>query len=376
MTSIATAPERTVHEALDERQHIRAKIPAVVVIDGVNVKNLECNVLDVSLGGVCFLHDGTLEVGSLLNASIKIVLPSINLTIDSKVKIVSHRGGEYGAQFVELDAAKRDTLRYIISSYLSGEMVGVNGLFNIMQRENYIKERKQKQKSIRSFKDRAKAVSGTLLFSALGAVALCFFVYKTYMLFFSLSASQAYVDANAYVIKMPETGYVDYIVAPGQKEVKVGEPIAAVSTQLIASASSYNSVIASGGDINQLKELTVETVINSPCDCDIYSDQEVVSGFNYKGNQLLDLLPKNEEFYISASFPLSKLSELNRAGKVELELFGSNDKVLGKIVSSKVNAETKEIILKIKPDSNLTIDDYRQPVAVNLFLDLPFFGKH
>ncbi|MCE6982471.1 PilZ domain-containing protein, partial [Pseudomonas frederiksbergensis] len=119
---------------------------------------------------------------------------------------------------------KRDILRYIISAYLSGEIADINGLFNVMQRENYIKERKHKYASARSSGERLKATLGTLLYAAAGLAALGFVAYKCYLLFFRIPAVQAQVSANAQVISMPDNGYVKFLLAPGQTEVKAGTP--------------------------------------------------------------------------------------------------------------------------------------------------------
>ncbi|MDH0649331.1 PilZ domain-containing protein, partial [Pseudomonas sp. GD03867] len=142
------APGKTaaniVHEAIDERQYVRTRMNARVRMAGAGREPFEADLADISLGGIGLLHETPLTVGALYDASIQLRLNQVDLSIDGKVRIVSQRGKEVGAQFVDLDAQKRDILRYLISAYLSGEIADINGLFNVMQRENYIKERKHK----------------------------------------------------------------------------------------------------------------------------------------------------------------------------------------------------------------------------------------
>lgn len=243
------------------------------------------------------MHSAPLKIGSLYNASIQLRLNQVDLNIDSQIKIVSQRGAEVGAQFVDLDAQKRDILRYIISAYLSGEIADVNGLFNVMQRENYIKERKHKYASARNAGDRLRAIGGTLLFTAAGIAALSFVAYKSYLLFFRIPAVQAQVSADAQIISMPDNGYVKFLLQPGQSEVKAGEPLANISTQLATSFTSPADMKAladlAPGDLQTLLgRATIETVINSPCDCQVYFPSTPMNGYGYKQAPLLHLLPR------------------------------------------------------------------------------------
>ncbi|WP_416638472.1 PilZ domain-containing protein [Pseudomonas sp. OHS18] len=96
----SVSPANVVHEAIDERQYVRTKIPARVLLDGHGLKQLECEIQDISLGGLGLIYDQPLTLGSLFNASIKLKLNKIDLNIDAKVKIVSQRGHEVGAEFI------------------------------------------------------------------------------------------------------------------------------------------------------------------------------------------------------------------------------------------------------------------------------------
>ncbi|MGF6594757.1 PilZ domain-containing protein [Pseudomonas sp. 2835] len=376
-SSTPAVPANVVHEAIDERQYVRTKLNARVKLSAAGQAPFDSTLQDISLGGIGLVHAEPLKIGSLYHASIQLRLNQVDLNIDSQIKIVSQRGQEVGAQFVELDSQKRDILRYIISAYLSGEIADINGLFNVMQRENYIKERKHKYASARSSGERLKATLGTLLYAAAGLAALGFVAYKCYLLFFRIPAVQAQVSANAQVISMPDNGYVKFLLAPGQTEVKAGAPVASISTQLATSFTSPADMKAvadlSPGDLQTLLgRATIETVINSPCDCELYFPNKPLDGYGYKQAPLVHLLPKDEGLFVTANVPFDKLADIGRVTSVDLKVFGLDETFSGKVVDSHVDEANKNLALTIVPDSPLPRAAYQKPVAVDLYLGLPF----
>lgn len=379
MTS-SVLPTNVVHEAIDERQYVRTKIPAKVLLDGNGLKNLECEIQDISLGGLGLIYDRPLAMGSLFNASIRLKLNQIDLSIDAKIKIVSQRGHEVGAEFVDLDRQKRDILRYIISAYMSGEIADINGLFNVMQRENYIKERKQKHNSSRTAGDRLKAAVGTLLFLALGLAAIGLIAYKSYLLFFRVQAAQAIVSANAYVVAMPDNGYVKYLLKPDQTQVAVGEPVASVSSQLAATFTTPSDLQAlanlSQTDLQLLMgRALIETVIASPCDCDVFFPGQKLDGYAYKYAPLMHLLPRNEGLFVKATIPFDQLDKMARVDSVRMQVLGIDEPINGSVVSSSVDEQNQTLVLTIKPERELPRDAYQKPVSVDLFLGLPMTAQ-
>lgn len=379
-SSTPTVPANVVHEAIDERQYVRTKLNARVLLSATGQPSFESTLQDISLGGIGLVHADPLKIGSLYNASIKLRLNQIDLNIDCKVKIVSQRGQEVGAQFVDLDTQKRDILRYIITAYMSGEIADINGLFNVMQRENYIKERKHTYASARSAGDRLKAMTGTLLYTAAGIAALSFVAYKSYLLLFRIPALQAQVSANAQVISMPDNGYVKFLLQPGQTEVKAGEPVASISTQLATSFTSPADMKAvadlSPGDLQTLLgRATIETVINSPCDCQVYFPSKPLDGFGYKQAPLMHLLPKNEDLFVTANVPFDKLADISRVTSVDLQVFGLDERFTGTVVDSRVDELNKNLALTIRPDTRLPAQAYLKPVSVDLFLGLPSLSR-
>ncbi|MFJ3450518.1 PilZ domain-containing protein [Pseudomonas sichuanensis] len=372
-----TAPANIVHEAIDERQYVRTRMNARVRLAGNGREPFEAQLADISLGGIGLLHEAPLSIGALYDASIQLRLNQVDLSIDAKLRIVSQRGKEVGAQFVDLDAQKRDILRYLISAYLSGEIADINGLFNVLQRENYIKERKHKQASARTAGDRFKALAGTALFSAAGIAALGFVAYKGYLLFFRVPAVQATVASNAQLISMPDNGYVKYLLPTGTSEVQAGQPLASISTQLATSFTSPADMKAladlAPGDLQALLgRATIETVINSPCDCLVWYPTQPLDGYGYKAAPMMHLLPKDQGLFVRANVPFDKLADVSRVRSVDMQVFGLDQHFSGKVVDARADEVNRNLALTILPDSPLPAAAYQKAVAVDLYLGLPF----
>lgn len=376
-----SAPGKTaaniVHEAIDERQYVRTRMNARVSLSGNGREPFTADLQDISLGGIGLLHGAPLTIGALYDASIQLRLNQVDLSIDAKVRIVSQRGQEVGAQFVDLDAQKRDILRYLISAYLSGEIADINGLFNVMQRENYIKERKHKQAHARTPGERFKALAGTALYTAAGLAALGFVGYKGYLLFLRIPALQATVATNAQVISMPDNGYVKYLLPAGATEVQAGQPLASISTQLATQLTTPADIKAladlAPADMQALLgRATLETVINSPCDCQVYYPSPPLDGFGYKAAPLMHLLPKDQGLFVRANVPFDKLADVSRVRSVDLQVFGLDQHYSGKVVDARSDEVNRNLALTIQPDQPLPAAAYQKAVAVDLYLGLPF----
>ncbi|MFN3579173.1 MAG: PilZ domain-containing protein, partial [Pseudomonas sp.] len=310
------------------------------------------------------------DVGIILGMS------QLELSLNAKVKVVSQQGDQVGTQFVDLDPQKADILRYLISSYMSGEIADINGLFNVMQRESYIKERKQKHSTRRSFGERMRAGIGTLIFLLIGLLALCYVIYKAHELLFRIPASQALVSANSFIINMPENGNVRFLVPEGETQVTTGQPLASISTQLSTRVTTPADIAAmmalAPGDVETLLAQTnIETVISSPCDCTVYYPGNRVNGFGYKDAPLLHLLPNDQPLFVQASVPFEKLDTLRRTQRVSLQTYGADQAINGRLLSASIDQQTQLVLLNIEPDTALSIEDYQKPVWVEFVLGMP-----
>ena len=89
-TNIPAAPGKTaaniVHEAVDERQHVRTRMNARVRLSSAGQPGFETELQDISLGGLGLRHDAPLNIGALYDASIRLRLNQVDLNIDSQVR--------------------------------------------------------------------------------------------------------------------------------------------------------------------------------------------------------------------------------------------------------------------------------------------------
>ena len=108
-SAISSIAPNVVHEAVDERQHVRSKLPARVVLSGAD-DSFACELQDISLGGLGLRCSRELPQGALYDAAIQLELNQVALTIDARVKVIAERGGLTGVEFVELEPRKRDIL--------------------------------------------------------------------------------------------------------------------------------------------------------------------------------------------------------------------------------------------------------------------------
>ncbi|MES2820268.1 MAG: PilZ domain-containing protein [Pseudomonadota bacterium] len=364
-----------VHEAIDERQFARTKIPAKVVLKDAQGP-FNCEIQDISLGGIGLICDRELKIGALYPASIRLQLSSINLDIETNIRVTSQRGKETGAAFAELDTQKRDILRYLISAYMSGEIADIDGLFNVMQRESYIKQRKKAVDTSRTVPQRLQAMLGSLAFFIVGLLLLGLLGYKTYLFFFRISAIQAHVSSEAYVVTMPENGYVKFMVDRDAREVKAGEPIATVSTQLLTRFNTPSDLEAlanlSQSDLQTLLGRSlIETVIASPCDCYLYYSGRRLDSYAYKTDPLVHLIPKDQPLVVKASFPFDKLKAVNRIQRINLQVSGLAETFSGRVVNAAVDDLNQMLVLSILPERQLPLSAYQHPVAVDVYLKHP-----
>ena len=61
-----------------------------------------------------------------------------------------------------------------------------------------------------------------------------------------------------------------------------------------------------------LGRATIETVINSPCDCQVYFPSQPLDGYGYKEAPLMHLLPKDQGLFVRANVPFGKLADVSR----------------------------------------------------------------
>ena len=151
--------------------------------------------------------------------------------------------------------------------------------------------------------------------------------------------------------------------------MSVGEPIASVSTQLMTRFTTPDDIRAlseiSQQDLQTLfGKALIETVLTSPCDCYIAYTAEPMDRYAYKEQLLLNLIPKNQNMYIKASFPFSKIDKLENISSVKVRVFGADKAINASVIRSELDNVNNALVLIVQPDIPLSKDDFQKPASV------------
>ena len=359
-----------VHESEAQRQHARVKIPAKLRFFNTDRTQTEARVIDLSAGGLAFTATQPLTVGEVHKGRLQFVIDNLGLAMDVELQIRSYdrQSGRTGCQFQNLDAQDISTLRHLITSHLSGDIVTMGDVLATLQRDNFTKARKVKDGgSGMSPFGRMKAVVVSAGVFVVGLVAFGFIVKSVYGLYFVTHAQSALVSVPGMNITMPRDGTVQSLIKDDNLAAN-GAPIATFSTSML-------DVIKGHLDENQLQPANIETLfgkqmtgtLTSPCDC-VMAEQVVANGqYASKGDVIFKLVPRNSEANIAARFSYRQFGDVLPGTRVNFQVAGEDALRSGKIVSStSLNSDdlSSDIRVQIKPDAPLDSALAGRPVDV------------
>ena len=360
-----------VHESEAQRQHARVKIPAKLRFLGTDRTPMQVNIIDLSAGGLSFnAANQSFKVGDVLKGRLQFVIDNLGLAMDVEllVRNTDRQTGRVGCQFQNLDLQDIATLRHLITSHLSGDIVTLGEVLATLQRDNFTKVRKVKDGgSGMSPFGRMKAVVVSAGVFVVGLVAFGFIVKSVYGLYFVTHAQSALVSVPGMNITMPRDGTVQSLIKDDNLAAN-GAPIATFSTSML-------DVIKGHLDENQLQPANIETLfgkqmtgtLTSPCDC-VMAEQVVANGqYASKGDVIFKLVPRNSEANIAARFSYRQFGDVLPGTRVNFQIAGEDALRSGKIVSStSLNSDdlSSDIRVQIKPDAPLDSALAGRPVDV------------
>lgn len=360
-----------VHESEAQRQHARVKIPAKLRFLGTDRTPMQVNIIDLSAGGLSFnAANQSFKVGDVLKGRLQFVIDNLGLAMDVEllVRNTDRQTGRVGCQFQNLDLQDIATLRHLITSHLSGDIVTLGEVLATLQRDNFTKARKVKDGgSGMSPFGRMKAVVVSAGVFVVGLVAFGFIVKSVYGLYFVTHAQSALVSVPGMNITMPRDGTVQSLIKDDNLAAN-GAPIATFSTSML-------DVIKGHLDENQLQPANIETLfgkqmtgtLTSPCDC-VMAEQVVANGqYASKGDVIFKLVPRNSEANIAARFSYRQFGDVLPGTRVNFQVAGEDALRSGKIISStSLNSDdlSSDIRVQIKPDAPLDSALAGRPVDV------------
>ncbi|QGW76044.1 HlyD family efflux transporter periplasmic adaptor subunit [Pseudomonas alkylphenolica] len=360
-----------VHESEAQRQHARVRIPAKLRYLGSSRETLEVKVDDLSAGGLSFHAKQPLKVGEVSRGRLQFTVDKLGLAMDIEFQVRSFdpSSGRTGVQFQNLEPRDIATLRHIITSHLSGELITVGDVLSTLQRDNFTKARKHKDANGgMSALGRLRAVTFSLGVFVVGVAAFGFIAKSVYGLYFVSHAQAGVVSVPTTNVTMPRDGTVQGLVESGGQIVK-GAPLASFSTSMLDMLKGHlDDQQLEPSKVEELFGKQMSGTLTSPCDC-VVAHQLVDDGqYASKGQVIFQLIPRTVNPTVEARFSYRQFDDVQPGTRVNFQIAGEDEWRTGQIVSStSLNSEdlSSDIRVQIKPEGALPSELAGRPVAVD-----------
>ena len=350
-----------VHEAEAQRQHARIKLPAKLQLKLKDGTNHRFPIKDLSAGGFRLdVSSLDLELNSQHDASLVFNIDSLKFQLNISFLVKSNgSNGLIGCEFQNLSPQDISTLRFMITSHLSGELISMGDVINTLSRQNFTKERKGKvDGSGMSLFERIKSMTISTVIFGIGLVAFSAVANGIYNNYFLTKATSAKVVVDTISVNMPREGLVHALIKEGQTTVEAGVAIATYKTPLVDALriefKPDNPEQAAA--IEEVLSKSAEGTITSPCDCEILDSHFYDGEYSKKGESLFTLVNKSSKPRISAYFNYKDLENIVINQSVDVEIAGKADAVKGKIVNIQMAESGTQPGLTNSSSLNVTIE--------------------
>lgn len=371
MNSAAAAPQ-FVHESEAQRQFARVRLPAklLVNLDGHTGKFA---VDDISAGGFSVQTGAeSLRRGQLYNGRLVFKVDGFDLAMEVGFvpRVMDPERGRCGCEFQNLGPQEVSTLRYLITSFLSGELVSAGDVLNTLSRENFTRARKGKGSQDLGFLGRIRATMASLVFMLVGMIAVGYVGYQLWQIYFVTHAESAMVASEQVPVSVPKDAKVTTLVKAGEP-VKAGQAIATFDAPMLA---YVNDLVGEGTyTVDQIEKLLGQRVrgtLTSPCDCKVLSLLPANKQYMSKGEQLAVLAPADASAHVIARFSFASADKLEEGQSVTLRLPGGETRS-GTITSLYVDSDRPNqpgnaISAQIQSDKPLPMAAIGRPIGVTL----------
>lgn len=304
----ANAPQ-IVHEAEIHRQHVRLRIPITVEIDGTRFVTD-----DWSIGGFGVLGQiSSREPGERF--PVRLVFPfedfEISLRADCQLVYVTEDRTRFGCRFLALTRSQIDLFRYIVDSYLAGEIVTAGDVLAFMQSEKGPESQvralaRQLEAEERSFGRRIRRWLGytAMTASALALVAVVALgIWERYVV---VRSDDAVIWTPILALQSPLSGRIEAM--PRKVIYEPGDPLARV-------------VGLEGG----------EAVLQSPCECVILEWPALPGEYVQAGDPVLVLAAADQPLQVRAQIPIEQAARLQVGQRAQVWLPGEREPRLAQI---------------------------------------------
>ena len=372
-----------VHESEAQRQYARVRMPIelemTATMQGKN--NLYAirryAIQDISAGGFSIrcpvqefangrMHKGTLKIN--IDGFV------LSLNVSFQVRSVQEQQSRLGFEFHELGPKEISALRYLITAYLSGDLITAGDVLNTLSRENFTKARKNTVQKV-SFGNKVKAIGGTLVIFMFGLGAAGFVASQLYNTFFVTTSRSAQLMAETYRINMPKDGLVKPLI-DSETAVKRGQPVATFETPVMDFMKTDMAGVIDGDTLASLTGSSVKGTLMSPCDCMLARSYIADGQYLPKGAEVFELSVDNAKPYVSAQFSFTDSEKLAPGDQVQVRIAGNSHIYSGVIrqIGIKQSAGVAETLVDTQIELQQTpgFDDIGRPVTVTKGAIFPF----
>lgn len=359
-----------VHESEAQRQYARLKLPAKIVYRSPQGQDLEAPLLDLSAGGFSFEpNSGLISEGQHLRGKLMFEIEGIGFAMDVEFQVRSLQGGKrVGCEFHNLKPREVSALRYLISGFLSGELVTVGDLISTLQRDNFTKARNNKADGPVSPLARLRALGLSLAIFLVGVGACSYVLYQLYDIYFVTHADSAQVIVPGQQVAMPREGSVQSLVKVGDTVAK-GAPVATFSaTMLDALKGALPEAEMTPDNLERLFSKSFQGTLTSPCDCRVVAQLVGDGQMAVKGTAVFTLAPADSVATVEARFPYRAFAELQPGTQVSFLVGGETEPRSGVISSMALQdgGLASDIRVMIEPALPLASELAKRPVDVRI----------
>lgn len=361
-----------VHESEAQRQHARVKIPAKLRLLNGQPNAPLVRVEDLSAGGLSFVAPANLRpaTGEVIKGRLQFLIDNLGLAmdVDLQVRTIDSSTGRVGCQFQNLESQDISTLRHLITSHLSGDLISMGEVLATLQRDNFTKARKSKDGgSGMSAFGRLRAVTFSIGIFAVGLIAFGFVAKSVYGMYFVSHSTSGLVSVPSLDVTMPREGTVTSLVAPNGNVAK-GAPLATFNTSML-------DMLKGNLDPDEMQPAKIEELfgrqlagtMTSPCDC-VVAKQLVADGqYASKGQVIFQMVPRNVAANVDARFTYRQFADVQPGARVTFQVAGEDGTHNGKIVSATALSPadlSSDIRVQIQPDEAINSSLAGRPVEV------------
>lgn len=347
-----TNPPNLVHEAEAQRQHIRIPLPAQVTVAGITVM-----AMDWSNGGVGLqLPDGMafplqFQQGNKMDATIMFPFEGFGMSLPVRIEITYADAGRgrVGCRFDGLNRQQQSVIQYFVTAYVSGEVIRVNDIMDVVARNNHTRARALPDPyaglstaEIAKRKMMQKLKLGSIYL--IGFLLVSYIFMSVYERVFIVKATSGRVTAEMLTVDAPAGGKVYFYPIDADTQVNQGQPLLTVST-------------ATGNVLS----------IDSPCDCIVKRRLTDNNRLIRKGEPALELVRPDAAPYVEAYIPQRHAVKLATGEEVLLSMPGKNHTTRGKILAIQAGKGLKgNALVRIATMEKLPASMVDDPVEVRV----------